>query len=379
MASTLVTHQQRLGYPSKLHTMTSTNLRDNPLRNPLLTGAAALDTYLISSEPSHTMFGHFRKQLGLFDLKVLEPNSSIHLHWVSGLLNHQNLKGLLDSGRRVVWTLHDMAPFTGGCHHSHNCLGYEGDCRDCPQSRSAFKKKVVGLKLQEQFTKMYPNLTLATPTRWLEGQVERSSRFRGFEVVTIPNPISEEFFTNLNPVHRRRQLGISDEDVVFLSIAADLSDSSKGVGGTVDYFRSRNAPEKFGKVLLLVGANGHRFHEPKLGVIWLGEMDAPGIAEIACGSDWVISNSIAESAGMTIAECGALGIPAISLESGASSEMIKDGETGLIARNEIEFRDYLTRASAKTLARNNLGESAKRFARKKFHPDVIAKKYLDLY
>jgi hypothetical protein len=129
VASTLVTHQQRLGYTSRLHTITRTNLRDNPLRNPLLTGAAALDNYLVSNDPGQTMFGHFRKQLGLFDLQMLEPTSVIHLHWISGLVSHQNLKGLLDSGRRVVWTLHDMAPFTGGCHHSHSCLGYEGDCR----------------------------------------------------------------------------------------------------------------------------------------------------------------------------------------------------------------------------------------------------------
>ena len=36
----------------------------------------------------------------------------VHLHWVSGMLDHNTLPQHF-RGRGMVWTLHDMNPFTG--------------------------------------------------------------------------------------------------------------------------------------------------------------------------------------------------------------------------------------------------------------------------
>src|SRR5690606_41352063 len=50
----------------------------------------------------------------------------IHLHWVNfGLLSIDSIGDLLKLGKPVVWTLHDMWPFTGGCHHSGDCRSEE--------------------------------------------------------------------------------------------------------------------------------------------------------------------------------------------------------------------------------------------------------------
>ena len=46
----------------------------------------------------------------------------IHLHWINqGMLSLKDIQRILASGKPVVWTMHDMWPFTGICHYSGEC------------------------------------------------------------------------------------------------------------------------------------------------------------------------------------------------------------------------------------------------------------------
>mgnify|MGYP000544407329 CR=1 FL=1 len=46
----------------------------------------------------------------------------IHLHWINqGMLSLKNIEKILASGKPVVWTMHDMWPCTGICHHAREC------------------------------------------------------------------------------------------------------------------------------------------------------------------------------------------------------------------------------------------------------------------
>lgn len=31
----------------------------------------------------------------------------------------------------IIWSLHDMWAFTGGCHYDEECKGYEKECGNC--------------------------------------------------------------------------------------------------------------------------------------------------------------------------------------------------------------------------------------------------------
>lgn len=57
----------------------------------------------------------------------------IHLHWINqGMLSLKDIQRILASGKPVVWTMHDMWPFTGICHYSGECEKYTAQCHDCP-------------------------------------------------------------------------------------------------------------------------------------------------------------------------------------------------------------------------------------------------------
>jgi hypothetical protein len=56
----------------------------------------------------------------------------VHLHWMS-----RGFSVLLRQafGRPIVWTLHDMWAFTGGCHYDAGCERYVSACGACPATR----------------------------------------------------------------------------------------------------------------------------------------------------------------------------------------------------------------------------------------------------
>ncbi len=55
-----------------------------------------------------------------------------HLHMMTqGFISLKSL-GKLAGTKPIVWTLHDMWPFTGGCVYSFQCDRYKNSCGCCP-------------------------------------------------------------------------------------------------------------------------------------------------------------------------------------------------------------------------------------------------------
>src|SRR5205085_11372081 len=59
----------------------------------------------------------------------------VHLHWTWWFVGIPGIVALSRLGKPIVWTFHDQRGFTGGCHFSMGCRGYETTCPSCPQLR----------------------------------------------------------------------------------------------------------------------------------------------------------------------------------------------------------------------------------------------------
>ena len=56
----------------------------------------------------------------------------IHLHWINqGMLSLKDIRKILQSGKRVVWTMHDIWPATAICHLTMDCRHFETQCQNC--------------------------------------------------------------------------------------------------------------------------------------------------------------------------------------------------------------------------------------------------------
>jgi hypothetical protein len=70
-------------------------------------------------------------------LSQLPPTDILNLHWIAEFVDYHDFFRAIPRGLPVVWTLHDMNPFTGGCHFDGGCGKYQEKCGACPQIGSS--------------------------------------------------------------------------------------------------------------------------------------------------------------------------------------------------------------------------------------------------
>ncbi|GHV32271.1 hypothetical protein FACS1894177_08170 [Bacteroidia bacterium] len=100
----------------------------------------------------------------------------VHLHWINqGFLSLPDIKKLVNSGKPIVWTLHDLWPCTGICHYPGNCVKYETGCKHCEMLSGYFP---MDLSQQVFIKKQKANLHLITYvgcSRWIAEKAKQSA------------------------------------------------------------------------------------------------------------------------------------------------------------------------------------------------------------
>ena len=379
VASVLQGEQVRLGHDSKLLSIINRDLRRDPFSNPLLTFAAVLDSTVIASGSEDTLISLARSVIPVLPTKKLRDGSLVHLHWIEGVLGPKSIAELLEAGRPVVWTIHDMKPFTGACHHAHDCKRYETDCSGCPQVRSGFQG-AVSVALQAKLLRaVHDNLVIVSPSNWLTRKAQSSRIFVSQHVETIPNPLDPVFFDHAKILVTPNLPRLKREDFVICSVATDLSDEAKGVKKLVEVFLEVKKVDGGDSLkLFLIGGGGGKFHAPRSGIYWTGPLDAKGIAGIADRADLLVSLSEAESAGLTVREFGSRSVPSFVLNRGGLAEMVEDNISGLILDDAEALGQGLRHFMSNRGFLKEMGNQAQ-ISSQENRPDRVSKKYLDIY
>src|SRR5262245_64 len=97
----------------------------------------------------------------------------IHAHWIGA--GFVPIPWFAQTGRPVVWTIHDMWPFTGGCHYSADCDRYQRGCGACPQLGSSKQKDLSFRANKNKFRhwNKFPG-ALVSPSVWLADVARQS-------------------------------------------------------------------------------------------------------------------------------------------------------------------------------------------------------------
>ena len=99
---------------------------------------AARHRSLLAKNPRTDDGGYW--SLNLFGYPIADVINSfgadiVHLNWVGD--NYLPIGEVAKIKSPIVWTLHDMWAFTGGCHYAGDCIGYRNSCGNCPQLLAA--------------------------------------------------------------------------------------------------------------------------------------------------------------------------------------------------------------------------------------------------
>ena len=345
-AERLADAQRQAGVDSQLITFNHGGLAKSKFQNPLLTLAAIADHQIVRSDSSKPLFTLFRQSMELLDSSnSFDSDTIVHLHWTPGVIDHHSISRLL-LRNKVVWTLHDMFPITGGCHHSLECTKFENMCSSCPQVRGQFQgivaarhKNLVSLKPS------FENLTLVSPSRWLEKRVKSSAIMSDAKTIHIPNPVDSSIF-HLKTGQRKSRLLIEGYEFTFGICASDLSDPNKNIDqaiAAINEVARSNQARKFR--LYAIGGNLKRYlFEPNLSLRHYGIVKSDSeLANVYREMDVFINSSLQENYSTTLLEALAVGTPCVAWNSLGTDEIIRQNKSGLIVSSNKEFVQALTK------------------------------------
>ncbi|GAA4333921.1 glycosyltransferase family 4 protein [Mucilaginibacter gynuensis] len=311
----------------------------------------------------------------------------VHLHWTnSGYLSTQNLKQLFALNKPVVWTLHDMWAFTGGCHYPAECDHYTGDCGNCWMLRSPKPNDLShsGWLKKADMVGEAKNLVIVTCSNWL-ADVARTSKLLGkHRIVAIPNPIDTAIFSPKDKSAARQKRGIDANAKVILFGAANINDRRKGLTYLVEalHHLKNNYPEAANAEVVMFGKNKHfdsstlPFKVHELSLI----SSQAELAEVYSLADVFVSPTVEDNLPNMVMEALACATPVVAFNTGGIPDMIDHQQNGYLAQyksatdlaaglNEVLFSG---RADAMALA-------ARQKVMANFTNEIVAAKYIEVY
>lgn len=288
-----------------------------------------------NNPPNHYLHSSPKSVYDITNHELYKWADIINLHWVSDFLDYSSFFST-HNNKPIIWTLHDMNPFTGGCHHSESCLGFKLTCKPCPQLsilNQNYNNKNWKIKSKSNFS----NLTIVTPSKWLKGKSLQSSLFYNQKHIVIPHSVDTTIFKQYNKLESKSAFSIPPKKKILLFIANNVSIPLKGMSYLIEAIN--NIPEEV--ITLVIGKTTTR---PKIkNAIFLGPIyDKHLLAKAYNASDVFIMTSLAETFSLVTLESLCCGLPVVAFNTGPLSELISHGKNGFLVPQKIQLFFLIT-------------------------------------
>ncbi len=328
---------------------------------------------------------HDSRSVVWFDfLRDLPKCDILNLHWVANsFLDYESFFAKMPTATRVVWTLHDMNAFTGGCHYDAGCRRFADCCGRCPQLGSNDPKD-LSHRIWERKAKAFSRLDSArlqfvTPSRWLAEEIRRSPLAGRFPVSVIPYGLDLHDFAPRDRAACRDILGLPPDVKVLLFVADGLDNSRKGFALLTAALAA--LPRDVPIAILSVGRNKP---DVAIDMPWthVGEVKNDyHLSVVYSAADIFIIPSLEDNLPNTVLEAMACGTPVLGFAAGGVPDMVRPGVTGML----VPPADVEALGSAiMQLLRDpeHLGEmglNCRRVATEEYSLDLQASRYSQLY
>lgn len=308
----------------------------------------------------------------------------VNLHWISRLVDYRAFFDGLPGRVPVVWTLHDMNLFTGGCHYDRGCGAYRRRCGSCPQLGSGEEDDLsrrVWRRKDELFSGLPEGrLHLVTPSRWLAEAASASGLVGGrFPVSVIPYGVDTDAFAPRERRFARQVLEVPPEAKVVLFVAHSVENDRKGFDVLREALAGLTGEEEL--VLLSLGkgepAVPEGIEQRHLGFV----SDDRYLSVIYSAADVFVIPSRQDNLPATALEAMACGTPVVGSTVGGIPEMVRPGETGFLAADGDpgELRDGILRVLRDPEERDALSRRCRERALREHGLERQARRYASLY
>jgi glycosyltransferase involved in cell wall biosynthesis len=280
------------------------------------------------------IFSTDHSPFGASVLQAIDDADVVNLHWVAGMFE---FAGIAELSRQfpIVWTLHDMNPFTGGCHFDEGCGRFAAACGSCPQLNSQnandVSAGVLSRKRSATATIDRDRLTVVGPSRWLTEESRRSAVLGQFPAVNIPYGLDTDVFQPRDPQVVRALMDIPPHSRVVLFLADGLSNRRKGFDLLLE---SLKGLEDLDNVFLLAVGGGLQSGDVALPVpvrVLPAIHDDRFLSFVYSAADVFAMASRADNLPNTILEALSCGTPVAGFDVGGVPDLVTPGKTGHLA------------------------------------------------
>jgi glycosyltransferase involved in cell wall biosynthesis len=329
------------------------------------------------------LFSDSRTQFGATVLDQIRDCDVINLHWVAGFLDYAPFFETAPLRQPVVWTLHDMNAFTGGCHYDLGCGRYNSGCGSCPQlvyrDPNDISRKIWQRKWQIFAEASEKRLHIVSPSRWLANAAKRSSVLGRYPVSIIPNGLDTEMFAPRGRECARSVLRIPPGFTVCLYIADGIDKKRKGLAELLDSFQRLPSQTKLYFLTVGSGVMPENLNFPAHHLESV--QDDRLLSLLYNAADFLAISSLQDNFPNTVLEAMACGIPVVGFDVGGIPDVVHPKETGLLARvgDAADLASQIRWLIDHPEDRVRMGQNARKMMESDYTLDVQARRYLDLY
>lgn len=337
--------------------------------------------YKYRNRKNKIFFSYGNIGLDITNHELIKESDILHFHWINdSFININTLKKLKKMNKKIIFTLHDMWFFTGGCHYSSSCDKYEIICEECnileSKNKNDISNKIYNLKKN-----IYKNLDfdIVTCSKWLEECAKKSSLLKGKKVTTIPNVLDKNIFKDINKNLAREVLNL-DKNSIYICFGAlnSTSDPRKGFKYLIRALEELN--KKYNNsinknIKLLVFGSSNSKEELPFEATFMGKVyDEYTLSLIYNAADLFIAPSIEDNLPNTVLESLHCKTPVVAFNIGGMPDMIEHKLNGYLAEKE----NYSDLAKGIDYVINNI-EDMNIEIKDNFKTDKIVKQLIEMY
>lgn len=303
----------------------------------------------------------------------------VHLHWMTnGFLSSEDIRKIR---KPLVWSLHDMWAFTGGCHYDEECNRYENECGQCKVLGSSLQDdlshKIWNIK-KESFSTC-SNLTIVALSNWLANAAQQSSLLKNKKIIQLPNPIDCSIFKYEEKKSCRKYFKLpNDKKLILFGAMSATSDPRKGYPELIEALKNVKTQNV---EFVIFGNEKEEKNELNHKTHFIGKItDDEILKKLYNAADVMIVPSLQENLSNAIMESLSCSTPVIAFDIGGNSDLIDHKKNGYLA-NPFDTRDLafgidwvLSNKDYEQLCIN-----ARDKVLNSFSYDVVIPKYIELY
>ena len=320
-------------------------------------------------------------QPGCLPMESIDVDA-VHLHWVAFFADYPSFFSSIPRHIPIVWTLHDMNPFTGGCHYSGGCDRFVRGCGNCPQiispdsndvSTDSFHAKQVSLAGRK--------ISVTAPSQWMLDQAMKSSIWPEQTSFTkIHLGFDRTHFFPMKRSAARAALNIESDAVLVAFGADDLNSKRKGLHHLISALAQLKTDRKV--ECLMFGGGQIEFDSALPRIHQLGFLNS--IEQQRCAynaADLVVVPSREDNQPQVGLEAMACGIPVVAFNTGGIPEYVRDGQTGCLVElgNESRLAQKISGLCDLESFRHRLGRAALKMVETEFDLTIQTQRYRTLY